>query len=61
MRHLGLDYCHLLVYDYGNTAAQELLARHEEQPSLSPDARRAIDLRSALRHYETFRNQHQRD
>ncbi|MCU0342161.1 MAG: alpha/beta hydrolase [Spirosomaceae bacterium] len=29
-RHLAIKQCHLLVHDYGNTVAQEILARHDE-------------------------------
>lgn len=28
MTHLGISACHLLVHDYGNTVAQEILARN---------------------------------
>ena len=28
LKHLGVSRCHLLAHDYGNTVAQELLARH---------------------------------
>lgn len=30
LEHLGVGEAHLLVHDYGNTVAQELLARHNE-------------------------------
>jgi pimeloyl-ACP methyl ester carboxylesterase len=42
LRHLGLNYCHLLAHDYGDTVAQELLARHEDRLE-HPNA---IDIRS---------------
>jgi pimeloyl-ACP methyl ester carboxylesterase len=29
--HLGIDRVHVLAHDYGDTVAQELLARHEER------------------------------
>lgn len=31
LRHLGIGRVHLLAHDYGDTVAQELLARHEER------------------------------
>ncbi len=31
LAHLGLDAVHLLAHDYGDTVAQELLARHRER------------------------------
>lgn len=31
LRHLGIDRVHVLAHDYGDTVAQELLARHEER------------------------------
>jgi pimeloyl-ACP methyl ester carboxylesterase len=31
LRRLGITRCHVLAHDYGDTVAQELLARHEER------------------------------
>lgn len=31
LKHLGVSRCHLLAHDYGNTVAQELLARHVDK------------------------------
>ena len=31
LRRLGIDRTHVLAHDYGDTVAQELLARHEER------------------------------
>lgn len=31
MEHLGVSTCHILAHDYGDTVAQELLARHTDR------------------------------
>jgi pimeloyl-ACP methyl ester carboxylesterase len=31
LAHLGIDFVHLLAHDYGDTVAQELLARYEDR------------------------------
>lgn len=36
MTQLGIIQCHLLVHDYGNTVAQEILARWEERKIETP-------------------------
>ncbi|ASP39236.1 alpha/beta hydrolase [Bacterioplanes sanyensis] len=33
LRHLGLDHCHILAHDYGDTVTQELMARQLERGS----------------------------
>ena len=32
LKHLNINSFHILAHDYGDTVAQELLARHEESP-----------------------------
>ena len=39
MTHKQVNDCHLLAHDYGDTVAQELLARHNERSLLSPSLR----------------------
>ncbi len=34
LAHLGIDTCHVLAHDYGDSVAQELLARHHRGPRL---------------------------
>lgn len=34
LAHLGIETCHVLAHDYGDSVAQELLARHHRGPRL---------------------------
>lgn len=48
LRERGVGECHLLVHDYGNTVAQELLARFAEAPDDSPTLRSCCFLNGGL-------------
>jgi pimeloyl-ACP methyl ester carboxylesterase len=51
LRELGIDTVHLLAHDYGDTVAQELLARHDErrrQSAPGPKIESAVLLNGGL-------------
>lgn len=49
LSHLSLNECHILAHDYGDTVAQELLARHNEN-TLAVDLQSVAYLNGGLFH-----------